>query len=140
MSVYVVDASVAVKWFLPESGAADALRLQDPQHTLHAPTFLDVEVSNVFWKRIRRGDMQRTDADDALKSLFALPVIRHSGAQLLIAAFDLACRLDRTVYDALYLALAIQLNAQMATTDERLVNSLAGTPFAAYIVRLQDVP
>jgi predicted nucleic acid-binding protein len=30
MSLYVVDASAAIKWILPEPGWNDALRLQDP--------------------------------------------------------------------------------------------------------------
>jgi predicted nucleic acid-binding protein len=38
MSLFVVDASVGVKWFVPEADAAFAQRLQDPAHELHIPT------------------------------------------------------------------------------------------------------
>jgi len=44
MSVFVVDASVGLKWFVPEVHSPDALRLQDPTHQLHVPAFYDVEV------------------------------------------------------------------------------------------------
>jgi hypothetical protein len=30
MSVFVVDASVGIKWFIPEVHTPDALRLRDP--------------------------------------------------------------------------------------------------------------
>jgi hypothetical protein len=37
MSRLVVDASAGVKWFLPEAGTADALRLQKPAHAKCVP-------------------------------------------------------------------------------------------------------
>lgn len=35
---------------------------------------------------------------------------------------------------------AVRLGGQMVTADERFVNSLASTPWAASAIRLQDVP
>jgi hypothetical protein len=65
---------------------------------------------------------------------------RHPEAPLLPAAFDLADRLQRTVYDCLYLALAIPLGAKMVTADLRLYNALRGTPEASYLCWIEDVP
>ena len=59
MSVLVVDASVAVKWMLPEPLANMAIRLQSPSHQLHAPSFLDIELANVLWKKVRQGLLSR---------------------------------------------------------------------------------
>jgi predicted nucleic acid-binding protein len=67
-------------------------------------------------------------------------VSRHPEAPLLPVAFDLADRLQRTVYDSLYLALAIQVGGVMVTADDRFVNALAATPWAAHVLRLADVP
>ena len=47
---------------------------------------------------------------------------------------------NRTVYDCLYLALAVQLGGTMVTADEKLINALAATPWAAHLVHLKDVP
>jgi predicted nucleic acid-binding protein len=69
-----------------------------------------------------------------------LPLIRHPEASLLPAAFDMADRLQRTVYDCLYLALAIQLGATMVTADLRLYNALNGTPEASHICWIENVP
>jgi predicted nucleic acid-binding protein len=60
--------------------------------------------------------------------------------QSVALAFDLAAHTKRTVCDCLYLALAVQLGGVMVTADEKLVNALAATPWAAHIIRLQDVP
>jgi predicted nucleic acid-binding protein len=46
----------------------------------------------------------------------------------------------RTVYDCMYLALAVQLGGKMVTADERLFASLAGTPRATSIQLVQDIP
>ena len=140
MSLFVVDASVGIKWFVPEVHADAAQRLQDPAHQLHIPAFFDVEVANILWKKVWLRELTRAEADAILGQLPLLPVIRHAEAPLVTAAFDLADRTQRTVYDCLYLALAIRLSGQMVTADERLVNSLAGTQWAASIVRVQDLP
>ena len=141
MTIAVVDSSVAIKWYVPEPHEAEAHRLRASGAALHAPDFLDVEMAAIIWKKIRKGLLTRQDADDVLNDLAGLTTItRHPTAPLVAAAFDLADQTDRTVYDCLYLALAVQLGGQMVTADERLVNALAGTPWAGHIIKLQDVP
>jgi predicted nucleic acid-binding protein len=140
MSVFVVDVSVAVKWMLPEMLSTEAVRLQSPSYQLHAPSFFDVELANVLWKKVRQGILNRTQADRFLGQLADLPLTRHADASLVAAAFDIADRTGRTVYDCMYLALAVRVDGQMVTADERLVNSLANSPWAAAAIRLQDVP
>ena len=54
MSAFVVDASVAVKWFFPEVHEADALRLIHGRHDLLVPDVFFSEFGNALWKRLRR--------------------------------------------------------------------------------------
>lgn len=75
-----------------------------------------------------------------LMQLPATPVKRHADRSLIAPAFTLAAQTQRTVYDCLYLALAIQLGGVMVTADDRLVNSLSATPLASNIMRLDDAP
>lgn len=140
MSVFVVDSSVVVKWFVPEAFEAEAVRVRDGGSPLHAPNFLDVEVGNILWKKVQRGELVRAGADDILDQLPGQAVTRHDSAALLKPAFEIACRAGRTVYDSLYVALAEQLGGVMVTADEKLVNALAGTPWAGSVLRLADVP
>jgi len=140
MSILIIDASVAVKWLLPEPLRLLARQLRLSNHQLHAPAFLDVEVANVLWKKVRKGEVNRERAGIRISKLPALPLTRHPDASLVEAAFDLANRLGRTVYDCLYLALAVQLGGMMVTADERFINSLANTAWAPFVIHLQDVP
>lgn len=141
MSVVIVDASVGVKWFVPEVFAAEARQWRNGPDELHIPGFFfDLEIANILWKKTRRAEISRVDADLILAQLPALPLIRQPEGPLLSAAFDLADRTDRTVYDCMYLALAVQLGGRMVTADQRLHNSLARTPWSPYVCWVGDLP
>jgi predicted nucleic acid-binding protein len=141
MTLHVVDSSVAIKWYVPEVLQVEAHRLRAGGSSLCAPDFLDVEVAAIVWKKIRKGLLSRGDADDILKELAGLTVVtRHPTGPLVGAAFDIADRTGRTVYDCLYVALAVQLGGVMVTADEKLVNALTGSLWAAHVTKLQDIP
>jgi predicted nucleic acid-binding protein len=140
MSDWVFDASVGLKWFFPENYSAEARRWRTVPGDSHAPAFFEVEIANVLWKKVRRSEITRKDADDVLAQLPALPLLRHADGPLLVPAFDLADRTQRTVYDCLYLALAVRLGGTLVTADDRFINSLATTPLGASIRHVQNVP
>ena len=132
MSLIVLDASVAVKWFLPEKVetlATEALSLLDRcgknEIQIIVPDLFWVEFASVLWKAIRRGNFPKDSADAALASLkrFDFPTV--PSLKLLDSAFEIATTYGRTVYDSLYVALAVQTKSQLITADERLANSLA---------------
>ena len=134
MSVVVLDASVGVKWFVPEVLSSEARLWRTAPDELHTLAFFfDLEIANILWKKMRRAEITRAEADVVFGQLAPLPLIRHAEGPLLISAFDLADRTQRTVYDCMYLALAVQLGGRMVTADQRLCNSLAGTPWSANV-------
>ena len=138
--LFVVDSSVGIKWFIPEVHSSDALRLRAPGPSLHTPAFFDVEIGNILWKKVQRSELKTAEAADIISKLPALPISRHLVMPLIPRAFDLACETNRTVYDSLYLALAIQLDGRMATADQRLANALAATPYAVHVCWEEDLP
>ena len=69
MSRYVVDASVAVKWLVPEIHTQEAEQLLDPTHVLLAPDLLYAEVGNALWKRVRRRELRAEEARLVLAAL-----------------------------------------------------------------------
>jgi predicted nucleic acid-binding protein len=141
LSAIVVDASVGVKWFVPEVHAAEARQWRNGPDELHAPAlFFDLEIANILWKKVGRAEITRADAYLILGQLPVLPVTRHPEYPLLASAFDLANRTQRTVYDCVYLALAVQLSGRMVTADQKLCNSLAGTPWASNICWVANLP
>ena len=140
MSLFVVDASVAIKWMLPEPHTPEALRLQVAGHQLHAPSFLDIELASVLLKKVRNGLLTRPQADSFLGQLATLSLSRHDDSVLITPAFDLANQTGASLYDCLYLALAVQLGGQMVTADDAFVNKLGGTTWATAVLRVQDIP
>ncbi len=140
MSVIVVDASIGVKWFVPEVHSAEARQWRSSPDELHTlAVFFDIEIGNVCWKKVQRGEITRTDADQIVAQLPALPLQRHAEGSLISIAFDLAVQTQRTVYDCMYLSLAVQLGGRMLTADQRLFNSLMTTGYAAHLVWVEDL-
>lgn len=141
MTGYVVDASVAVKWLVTESGTEKAVRLLDKEFTLVAPELLFAEAANALWAMCRRGDFTKADLGDALASLkiapLAVPVSLH---QLAPAAGRLAVDLDHPVYDCLYLALAIQEQFPVVTADRRFYDAVRAHPYLSdLVVHLREI-
>ena len=132
----VVDASVAVKWFVPEAGSAEAERLA-AEETLHAPSLLRVEVGNAFRTLAARGSLSEPDAAEAMALLLAAPVALHEPSDgLMAAALDLALLLGHPIYDCLYLALALDLGGPLVTADARFHRAASSSPDLRGIVRL----
>ncbi|KKK99010.1 hypothetical protein LCGC14_2637010, partial [marine sediment metagenome] len=62
MSAYVVDASVAAKWFAEETYADDARRILHADNQLHAPELFLLEMDSVLCKWVRRGVVNESEA------------------------------------------------------------------------------
>ena len=139
MSVYVVDASVAAKWFLDEDHAGAARKVLHADNDAHAPDFFLLEMDNLFCKRIRRGEMNAADGNDARLMLRQLPIHYYAFASLQEFAYEIANRTGRSLYDCLYVALAVVLDARMVTADRRLYNALAEGAFAQNVTWVEDV-
>ncbi|MGH7201501.1 MAG: type II toxin-antitoxin system VapC family toxin [Planctomycetaceae bacterium] len=139
MSVFVVDASVGIKWFLPEVHSAEARQWRTIGE-LHTPEFFAIEIANILWKKVRRNEITRAEADAVWTQVPNLPIVRHQDVRLLNTAFDLAHQTERTVYDCLYIALAVQLGGEMITADQRLLNGLSTSPIASHVRWVGDVP
>ena len=134
---FVVDASVAVKWFLPEADSGLARYLLAQPDMLIAPDILPIEIGNVFWTARRLGKMDDTQAEIALAALRGI-IALHSAEAMAEGALRLSFALDHPIYDCLYLLLAEQQDAQLITADQRLVRRLDGTNFSHRVRWLSD--
>jgi predicted nucleic acid-binding protein len=123
----VVDASVAVKWFVQEAETAAARALIGGADALIAPDLVVPEVLNVAWRRLIRGDLERdqvVDVPEALPKVFAE---LWPSAWLARDAFEMAMELRHPVYDCFYLALAESEDTVVVTADRRLLAALTGS-------------
>lgn len=135
----VVDASVAIKWHVAEVHSAAALRLlADDAPRLHVPDLLFLEVGNILWKKVRRGDLSGDHARQIARLIATAPVEIHPSLPLFEAAVEIAIQTGRTVYDSLYVALAVSLAGRLVTADEHLVNALKTSPLAGHVLWVGD--
>jgi predicted nucleic acid-binding protein len=116
----IVDASVAVRWYLPEDGVAAAVEILQRDHDLGAPELILAEIGNAVWKRVRIGEVETADAVEIVERArvdfaFLVPM-----DELATPAMRHAAELDHPIYDCFYLALAEREQAALVTTDRRL--------------------
>jgi predicted nucleic acid-binding protein len=135
----VVDASVAVKWFVPENHSAEALRFLNARFRRHIPVLLHTEFSQTIWKKIyQRKEIEAADGRSILRGLMVTALEVHAVTPLLEPAFDIALATGRTIYDSIYLALATALGCKLVTADQKLYNALRNGPFAADVLWVAD--
>jgi predicted nucleic acid-binding protein len=118
----VIDASVAVKWVVHEPGSDRAELLLD--HGLVAPELLVAECANVLWKKVRRGELTKEEADVAAQTLEQADITLVSTRRYLARATAIAVQFDHPAYDAMYLAVAEATGLRLVTADDRLVRKL----------------
>lgn len=136
----VADASVGVKWAIEEVHVKDARKLLSGDYALLVPDLFFPEVGNILWKRARRGEMSVEEAVLAADAVGSVLLEAHPSRPLLPLALEIALQLDRTVYDSLYVALAVREEAPLVTADLRLYNALRGGPLSPHVVWVEDLP
>lgn len=140
MTRCVVDASVVVKWFVPEVHTDAALRYLDDAHERLAPDLLLPETGNILWKKVRLGEIAEGEGRKILRAVGAAPLRFHASAFLMEPAFEIANATGRSVYDSLYLALAVAQGCRLVTADRRLYNALHGGPLARSLQWVEENP
>jgi predicted nucleic acid-binding protein len=140
--ILVVDASVAIKWVLPEVGSDEARRFLPQwdgdrlriEHLLVAPSLLELEVHNVLAKRRRQNvitDDQFVEADPLVRSQLNIePVDTHLVDVARTISWFAYQRQQKkagnrapilgafNIYDCIYLALAKRFAATLLTADQ----------------------
>ena len=121
-----VDASIAVKWFLPESLSAASANLFSLGRKLLAPDVLRHEVTAAIAKAAR---MDGIPAEEAQRQIAGWVRMLESHAISLIDSsveFDEAVRLclelRHPFHDCFYLAVAKRFGIPLATTDKCLID------------------
>lgn len=125
--VAVVDASVVVTVLAGGEHLAWAKRTLSSKgggRSLWAPHLIDAEVGHALRRRAVAGKLEEGRAGLALRALHRLPLRRIVHARLLEHAWEL--RHNLSFYDALYVALAEQLDAPLLTLDLRLAKAVRG--------------
>ena len=134
----VLDASVAAKCFFTEEGSDAARRLAGSGIVLVAPDLIFAEISSVAAKRVRRGEVSRDLAQDAVNSLGDLIDIVTPTRLLSVRAFQLAADHGLSAYDGVYLALAELRRTTVVTADVKLIDRASQHGLSHLVARVED--
>jgi len=125
----VVDCSVAANWVLPEPRRIPALRLLDREEagevSLIAPDLLLTEFASLIAKRARRKQISAADAAHSFRLMERSVLGLFETRPLLGTALELALNNQLSLWDSVYLALAIEHHCPLVTADRRLFRSSA---------------
>lgn len=125
----VVDASVAVKWILPEFGSPRAEVIMEADDLLAAPDILRIEVAGAVVRRVRTVGMPPDEARALVvswtRALDRNVVALVPSVPLLDDASQLAIEMRHALQDCLYLALARRNDALLVTADRQFAERSA---------------
>jgi predicted nucleic acid-binding protein len=138
MKLPVIDACVAIKWFLPEANYERARHILYRYNSMIAPDLFFIELDAIITKKIRKREIKLYEANELYSEIRTLPVKPVEYKLLSKLAFELSSTLPITLYDACYLALAIEFEQKVYTADLRFFNGMKGTPFEGYVVSLES--
>lgn len=130
--VVVIDASLAAMWGIPETFTDRALALarqwaKDGIQPI-APSLILPEITNAFYKRVIRKEVNLTTAMEAFRIVLGFGIEIREEPGLHSKAMELAHRLKRpNTYDCHYLALSEIHHCLLWTGDERFYNSIKGS-------------
>lgn len=122
MTARIVDASVAIKWVVAETGTPEALELLG--HRLLAPSLFQVECANILWKKVKRGEMSAREGGIAIRLLAGFGIELYAVGPDMSRVLELAVALDHPAYNCAYLALAESREVPLVTADLRLIRAV----------------
>jgi len=115
----VLDASILAQTVVKEEYTELALRLIGRLESIYAPPLILYEIGNALVTLVRRGFITKGDALRKFKSLTAIPTLNIKEPTL-DKAIEIAVELQITLYDASYLALALEIGVPFITADREL--------------------
>ncbi|MBO3842540.1 MAG: type II toxin-antitoxin system VapC family toxin, partial [Candidatus Brockarchaeota archaeon] len=133
----VSDASVVVKWFIQEKESEKALKLRDMhvsgQLDIAAPELLFFEVLNALKSsRLFSEEELKTAANSLLNYRVELHPLNK---QLAEKTVEIAVQTNLTIYDAAYVALAVDLDTVLYTADGKIVET-AGEKYSGRVLHV----
>lgn len=135
---YVIDASVAVKWFIRENLHEEALTLTEHAEPLHAPDWVVQEIAHAVFKKWRNGEIDADQARTAVETAPRFLTELYPSLALADHALAIAMTIGHPVYDCLYIACAEAVSGTVVTADVELCNAVEGTQFAHLVQHLGE--
>ncbi len=116
---FVVDASVALRWYLIDEATAYSAAALDllGGEPAYAPALWPAEFANVILKLRRQKRLKPAVADAIIEAVQLLPIVIDAEPAPVGVHYGLARQFNLTPYDSAYLELAMRRKLQLATID-----------------------
>ena len=102
-STFIIDTSVAIKWYLPEIYQSEAQRFLDPVCDRHAPDLLHAELGSVLLKKLRRREIKVDECRLYLGRLSAVPLISHEALPLRQVALEIGLQIGSSFLSLIHI-------------------------------------
>jgi predicted nucleic acid-binding protein len=135
---WVLDASVLAKCLFSEAGSEVARAAVARVDRLIAPDYLFIELSSIAAKNIRREGVTHAYAAEAIRRAETMLDEILPARPFAAKALELAVEHGVSVYDGLYLALAVARESVVLTADIRLVEACKRAGLGRYALRLDE--
>jgi predicted nucleic acid-binding protein len=138
VSDLVIDASVAVKWFVSEEASDKADEVSASHHTLLAPRLIMVEVANALARKAMQKLITPIEAAEYVRTLPQFLAGLLDVEDLIEPALQNACNHMHPIYDFVYLEAARRRSTRMLTADQKFLARVKGTHLAKFVTSLSD--
>lgn len=129
----VIDASVAIKWFVLENLRVEALNFYREEDYIAAPGLLILEIANTVRKKFTRREITEAQVGIIISG------IQSSGIEIL-PSFDvrehtaeISFSLKHSAYDYFYIAVMEKIDFRVVTADQCLHTVVQDTAFAPLV-------
>ncbi len=139
MKLPVIDASIALKWFFPEENSAIARSFLSERNQFVVPDLFWIETSNIISKKVRKSELSIKEAERIIQILENMNFVTISFDQIKAEAFFISTRFSITLYDACYLAVAVNYEGNLFTADIRMSNEIKKTAYKEFVTSINDL-
>lgn len=113
-----------------------AAELLDGYDLLIAPDLALIEVTNALWRKIRVGEVTPLQVNKAIEEMGAILTLWPVTAEMTRLAFEIAQKIGHSMYDCMFLACAMQEEAQLITADVKFAEKIKHTDFSIKVRQL----
>ncbi len=129
MNRIVIDASVALKWYLDDENlGTKAINILNHyisnEIDLLAPSLIEYEVMNGLMIAQKRGRIDKKSLQSGIEGFFNLEITLFNASHFHAKALDILSFFDISSYETSYLALAENEKAPFMTADKVLYNKV----------------
>jgi len=133
MKTIVLDTSALIRFYVPDGPVPEGLESQiesawRSESVLLVPELALAESGQVLLKKEQVGFLSSEEGDEIMSAILELPIEVVGHHNIILDALILARKYRLTVYDSIFLMLALKHNAELITTDQQLKQIFEGRP------------